>query len=279
MRQRSETGCSVDINSLKSEFHLSLTSTVPLYMQLANYISMNIKSGDYKIGEKLFTENELCDALGISRTTVRLAFDKLLSDNLIVRRRGKGTFINDRKLRRNINYMYSFTENVREVGVVPSSIVLSSSVEAADETLMRTFKLSENNNSIFKLSRLRCGDNVPLLHEISCLPYYLCKGIERFDFSVHSLYQVLETHYSLNFVHAIESIEAVLIDKDSAKLLDCPAKTLGYHIERTSFLDTGQVFEFTQSTTRADKTSFRLDLFKNKKTNTNSVDFQRLVSI
>lgn len=267
----------MDTDTLKNEFKLDLANNYPLYIQLSNYIESKIKSGALKPGDQLITENQFCEILDISRTTVRLALNRLEKQELIIRRRGKGSFIADRKLKRNINYMYSFTENVKDSGVMPSSIVIESVVEEADERLVDLFKLQGNERKVFKLMRLRCGDEVPLLLECSYLPYYLCKGIEQYDFSEASLYKILESRYALNLTHAIETIEATLIDKESAKFLQCAPKALGYHIERTSFLDSGATFELTQSTTRADKTSFRLDLYKNQKENVNTVNFQRRV--
>lgn len=265
----------MNLETFRNDFQLNLSNNLPLYLQLSNYIHKNIKSGEFKPGEQLITENEFCETLGISRTTVRLALDKLEKDGLIIRRRGKGSFVSDRKLKRNINYMYSFTENVLDAGVVPSSIVLTNGLEHADDNLCELFKLSEKDSLVFKLVRLRCGDGTPLLLETSYIPYYLCRGIEKYDFSKSSLYNILETHFSLNFAHAIETIEAVHLDKESAQYLKTTHKAIAYHIERTSFLESGYVFEYTTSTTRADKTSFRLNLYKNQKTNVNTVDFQR----
>ncbi len=268
----------MNIESFKQDFSIDLASSSPLYIQLADYIEIKVKSGELKPGDQLITENQFCEILNISRTTVRLALNKLEKAGLIIRRRGRGSFISDKKLKRNINYMYSFTENVQDAGVNPSSVVIFSGVVSSDERLSELFRLPENDTRLFKLVRLRCGDEVPLLLESSHIPYYLCEGIEHYDFTKSSLYKILETRFSLNFAHAVETIEAIYIDNESAQYLNCKAKTLGYHIERTSYLDSEFVFEFTQSITRADKTSFRLELYKNRKSNENTVNFQRMVN-
>ena len=45
----------------------------PLYQQLIDAITENIKNGTYKAGDKLPTETELEDAYNVSRITVRRA--------------------------------------------------------------------------------------------------------------------------------------------------------------------------------------------------------------
>lgn len=49
----------------------------------------------YQYGEKLPNENELSETLGISRTTLREAIRILISEGLLVVKRGRGTFVAD----------------------------------------------------------------------------------------------------------------------------------------------------------------------------------------
>lgn len=54
---------------------------------------MILDEGVYGFGEKLPNENELSDELGISRTTLREAIRTLVSEGILVVKRGKGTFV------------------------------------------------------------------------------------------------------------------------------------------------------------------------------------------
>lgn len=49
--------------------------------------------GKLKPGEKLMTERELAQAMGVSRTTVRDAIQRLVTMGLIVQKQGQGTFV------------------------------------------------------------------------------------------------------------------------------------------------------------------------------------------
>lgn len=270
----------MDKEYFKETFRFSADSSSPLYMQLASYIKIQIQAGVLKPGDKMITENELCEILNVSRTTVRQCMNQLTEGGYIVRHRGKGSFIADQKLKRPINYLYDFTENILSLGATPSSRVLQSEViHLTDKALLATLQMPVGQTQAFHLLRLRCANDEPILLENTYLPYYLCPGIEQYDFSALSLYHTLTERYSLDLYHANETIEAIIIRKDYADLLKCNARIPGYNITRTSHLNSGYVFEYTSSITRADRCVFQLDLYKNAGANKNPIDFQRCISL
>ena len=97
-----------------SSFRLHPESAAPIYTQIADYLRYQVKSGVLKPGDKMIGENDIVELLGVSRTTVRAAINQLVEEGYIVRYRGKGSYIAEPKLKRNINYLYNFTENIGE---------------------------------------------------------------------------------------------------------------------------------------------------------------------
>ncbi len=270
----------MDKTDFLNTFHFSSDTSIPLYLQLVSYIKIQIQAGVLKPGDKIIAENELCEILGISRTTVRQCMNQLTEEGYIIRYRGKGSFIADQKLKRPINYLYDFTENMLRLGATPTSIVLTAEVtDLTDKVLLSALQMPTGHNTVFHLRRLRCANNDPILLEDTYIPYYLCPDIEQYDFSTSSLYHTLTERYSLNPYHANETIEAIIIPKNYAELLKCNPKVPGYNITRISHLDSGYIFEYTTSITRADKCVFQLDLYKNTSTNKNPVDFQRHINL
>ncbi|MDD9150166.1 MULTISPECIES: GntR family transcriptional regulator [unclassified Sporolactobacillus] len=270
----------LDINYFKNTFRFSTDNNIPLYEQLASYIKIQIQAGILKPGDQMITENSLCEALNISRTTVRQCMNRLVEEGLLIRQRGKGSFIADQKFKRNIDYLYNFTENMRSIGAIPTSIVLTKEViSITDSRMVELLQLPKANPKAFHLIRLRCANGEPLLLENTYIPYYLCNEIERFDFQSASLYDTLNNQYALNLYHASETIESIIIKERVAHLLKCNPNIAGYRIERISHLDSGYVFELTTSTTRADKCVFRLELYKKTASSKGKLDFQRSLSI
>lgn len=263
------------IQDLKKDFTISLSSNVSMHAQIGDYFRMKIKSGELKPEEQIVAETEICSEFGISRTTIRQAMDSLVEEGLIVRRRGKGSFVAGTKLNRPYNYLYNFTENMKEIGARPSSKVFICRVEDADSEVYETLKMPSTQSLVFHLKRLRLADNKPILIEETFIPYYLCQGIEKIDFSSESLYKTISDKYGLNVFHAVETIDAVLITKDDAKKLDCEENIPGFKISRISQLDSGFTFEYTKSITNAARCSFKMDLYKNEGKNNDKIHFER----
>jgi multiple sugar transport system substrate-binding protein len=71
-------------------------SPVPIYYQLKLAIKDKIETGEFKPGERIPTEQELCERYGISRTPVRQALNEMVYEGLLTRRRGSGTFVAER---------------------------------------------------------------------------------------------------------------------------------------------------------------------------------------
>ena len=242
--------------------NMQLSSSIPIYEQLANFIRLKVRTNIFKPGDKMIPENDLCELLGISRTTVRQAMEMLVDEGLIIRYRRKGSFIAEPKMKRPINNLYNFSANMRELHATPSSVILNQEIIAAHADLAEILQLPTTHPEVFQLDRLRCADERPVLIERTSIPYYLCPGIEQYDFTTTSLYQVLSQNYALNLYHATETIAAVLLREDEAKLLRCRARDAGYKITRISHLDTGFVYEYTHSITRADMCEFQMELYR-----------------
>ena len=83
------------IKSLKSDWAAAKDSSsrVPLYHQLYSSLKRSITSGVIVFGEQMPTEQQLSDALDISRITAKRAMDELAGDGLIARQRGKGSYV------------------------------------------------------------------------------------------------------------------------------------------------------------------------------------------
>lgn len=259
-------------NDFKNAISQQMAASIPIYEQLANFIRLQVRGNIFKPGEKMIPENDLCEYMGISRTTVRQAMELLVEEGLLIRYRRKGSFIADAKMKRKLNNLYNFTENMQQLGVVPSSQVLHKAVEEASGELAEILRLPDANRVVFHLERLRCADDRPVMIERTYIPYYLCPGIEEMDFSKASLYQILSSSYSMNLYHATETIAAVLLREEEAKLLGCRTKDPGYKITRVSHLDTGFVYEYTKSTTRADMCEFQMELYRSIPGKTNIPD-------
>ena len=68
----------------------------PLYLQLSDLLTKKIVTGEWPKGHALPNEFELSHQLEVSIDTLRKAIDVLVSERLVYRKQGKGTFVLDR---------------------------------------------------------------------------------------------------------------------------------------------------------------------------------------
>lgn len=75
--------------------HLDLKAKVPLYEQIYGYIKGEIQSGRIRSGEKLPSTRALCRYLEVSRSTVELAYEQLLSEGYVEAEPCRGFYVAD----------------------------------------------------------------------------------------------------------------------------------------------------------------------------------------
>ena len=69
----------------------------PLYEQIYSYIKEDIQNGRMKSSEKLPSTRSLCKYLEVSRSTVELAYEQLLSEGYVKAVPYKGYYVTDIK--------------------------------------------------------------------------------------------------------------------------------------------------------------------------------------
>ena len=69
----------------------------PKYIEIHEWIKKQIISGELKPGERMYSENELMEMFSVSRQTVRHAISRLEFEEFVVRKRGSGTYIREKK--------------------------------------------------------------------------------------------------------------------------------------------------------------------------------------
>ena len=235
---------------------LQENGVLPLYYQLSGILKREIRIGSLKQGDKLPSEKELCEKYKISRTTVRQALLSLVNEGLLYRKQGKGTFVARPKLSRSLVEVYSFSRDMKKLGLTPSSKVLEQKIIPATEDLARNLSLKVGEDKVIKLTRIRLANNEPLLIETAYIPYNLAPSLIKEDMEHNSLYSILNEKYQLFFSHAVETYEAISIGRKEARLLKCRSLSPGFFIERMAYIEDDTPVELTNSIIRADRCKF-----------------------
>ncbi|MBO4854496.1 MAG: GntR family transcriptional regulator [Oscillospiraceae bacterium] len=248
---------------------LSLDSDIPLYTQLVGIIKHNIASGALRVGELLPSESELCRALDVSRNTVRQAIGELENEGLVVRKRGKGTFVADPNTTRR-GVPYSFTTEISSMGKSPSSTLVDFTVMTPQHDICDMMGLRQGAK-VYRFTRIRKVDGEPLILETSYYPQYIYPHLTRDMVETHSFYSLLY-HVGIMPFSARESYEAVILDSRRAKLLGVAAGSCAFYHQRRTCTEDGRVYEYTCSYIRADRVRLDVHMQKSGMTFTRSID-------
>lgn len=151
------------------ENYLEKKSQSPLYQQLMTRLKNDIMAGVYPAGGRIPSEQLLCETYGVSRVTVRKAMLDLVQEGLLVRRQGKGTFVADEKLRRDLTFITSFSDACAERGHKAGAKLISCQLEAATPDDCERLSVSEDAQ-VLEICRLRLCDDEPVMLEINRYP-------------------------------------------------------------------------------------------------------------
>lgn len=83
--------------------------------------------------DKLPSERDLIEEFGVSRPTIQKALSDLENERIIYRIPRQGSFVSDLRLRKSLNKLKSFAEDLRSTGDTPSTRLISFEIiEASD---------------------------------------------------------------------------------------------------------------------------------------------------
>ncbi len=229
----------------------------PRYAQLRRRLQEAIAEGILPANASLPPEREIAEITGLSRVTVRNAMQELVDTGVIIQRQGSGSFVAEKtaKVEQSLINLTSFTEDMTARGMETHSVWLERGIVRGAPRETRALGL-DPGASVARLYRLRAADGRPLALERATLPIALLPNPLEVE---TSLYQVLarDGHRP---VRAVQRFTALNLAAEEAELLDVTPGAAALSIERTSYLDSGQVVEFTQSIYRGDAYDFVAEL-------------------
>jgi len=216
-------------------------SHIPLYLQLSGQLTRLIQQGELCPGDRLPSERELAEMLNVSRITARQAVEELLEIGLIYREQGKGTFVAESKMRGLLGFA-SFTEDMKNRGMVPGSRIVNQEVIAVDDKLAETLHLKFGDPALH-LVRLRLADGHPVAIQSSYLPMHLFPELDKVNLTDRSLFDVLRQNYYIYPIWTEAAVEATAATAEQARLLEIKAGDPILIVRGLTFTDMFDVVE------------------------------------
>jgi GntR family transcriptional regulator len=236
-------------------------SPLPFYIQLKQALGEAIDNGVWHAGDRVPSEAALCNMFGVSRTVVRQALNDMSNEGLVVREKGKGTFVAEPKISSSslVHSLVGFYEDMEERGLAPSTQVLEQKIVPASPKLADTLAL-ETEAPLIKLIRLRFVQDEPIVLVTSYLPYDLCPRLIEADLRQQSLYAFLKREYGLSVARGQRFIDAVVANEQEANLLQTEKGAPLLRLESVSYLEDGRPLEYFHGVWRGDRSRFEVEI-------------------
>lgn len=225
------------------------------YKKIAETIRNQIIKGKYKEGDLLPSQQELAEKYHVSRVTVSRAFHILKEEEFIRTRRGYGAVTQKPAENSDIDVekYTGLTELMGKDAVVTSQII-SFSLRFPEEEEMKKLNIS-SSEPVYDIIRLRIVNGEPLMLEYTIMPIRVIPGIDE-TILKKSIYAHIQKTLHLKIGASVRKIKADKPDAYDRQYLECAKDDPVLEVEQTVRLKDGTPFEYSQTRSRYDHTSF-----------------------
>jgi DNA-binding GntR family transcriptional regulator len=244
---------------------------IALYYELRQILRQQILRGTWRTNEKLPTEEELCQQYQVSRTVVRQALADLMHEGLVVRARGRGTYVAEaRQDQPFVTFPLLAKQTFEAHGVSPHRLISSKSV-LPDSRVATVLGLGPEDK-VQEICRVRRLGRDPIVVEWGYLPISILPPGWEIKSCWNELFNdILTTHLGIPVVRTRLYLEAAPADVRNAPLLGIPLGTPVMIVERVRYTAGERPVLFTINAIRSDRYRFYFDLFEHEPNDTSSV--------
>lgn len=231
---------------------LDSKSPIPLYFQLKSFIEEQIETGVWEAGSQIPSELELSEQFKISRTTIRQAIGDLVNERKLERIQGRGTFVSEISIEKQIERVSGFSQDMRMRGLVPTSDILNFEVVKANPQVARALKINEGDDAIL-LKRLRKGNDKRIALEVVYMNYKKYKDFLTVKLANESLYEMLAKEFAVWPKYSQQVIESIKCPAEEAELLGIQKGDPVFYFHTTAFDQYDEPLEYTEGYYRGDR--------------------------
>jgi GntR family transcriptional regulator, histidine utilization repressor len=137
--------------------------SIPAYQQIKNYVAKEIQAARWREGDMIPSEHDLVREFGVARMTANRAMRELVSEGLLRRTKGAGTYVAGCKYQSTLVEIRSIADEIRERGHTHSAKVLKLETRVADTECATALGLKLGTSVFFSL----------IVHSENALPIQL----------------------------------------------------------------------------------------------------------
>lgn len=229
---------------------LHAEASVPLYLQLSDVIRNQIEHGELKQGEKVPSEEQMQELYGVSRVTVRAAIERLVECGLLIKRRGKGTYV---AMPAFVETMAggSFTKSCLQNHVVPRTEVRSAETVQAVGMVAQGLAVSAGE-PVHRICRVRFADDIPVIYEVDYFRQQDAFILEA-DINQTPVSEIIRDRTGLLAKEFKDMFDVSAADEKQARALDCPAGTPLLTVRQVVMAEKHQILYYNEQYIMSDR--------------------------
>jgi GntR family transcriptional regulator len=236
----------------------------PLYQQIKALLLRSLQGGEWLPGQAIPSELELAARFRVSQGTVRKAVDELATENLLVRRQGKGTFVATHGEARTQYRFLRLVDDGVSSGQPAAGLqrrLLDCRRQRASSEVARALGL-RGGDPVVEIRRVLLAEGRPVVLDDIFLPGVLFKGLtaERLTDWKGPMYRLFEAEFGVRMIRADEKIRAVAADAAQAAVLEVAPQAPLLSVERLSFTYGDKPVELRRGLYRTDRHHYRNEL-------------------
>lgn len=235
-------------------------SPVPLHYQLRRLLLEQIEQGRIRPGEALPPERELATQFGVSLAPVRQALLDLVSEGVLYRVRGRGTFLREPPLVENVSILSSFTASMRERGFDVEMRLLRQQKRRVSPEIVEALGTGEPVAIVLERLGLVEGEPVGLFRSHLSPKRFPDLGARLARKG--SLWSVLEEDFGVVAVRADTTVGVDRCTTGQSSLLHVPPGSSLLIAQGTSYDEQGRAVELFHVCYRPDRIRLGLDSYR-----------------
>jgi len=242
------------------KYQIDHKSHLPLHIQVESLLRNLAGEEEFQNGKLFPPETDLANMLGIARNTVRQAFNKLVLEGVLIRKKGLGTKVAERNIVTSLDN-WSYTNEMLEKGIDNKDYLMKISEDTADEETAEALGIPRGTK-VIKMEKIKGTVKKPIVYFISYFHPRIGLTAQS-DFSI-PLYKLLETKYSIFASKSKEEIRAINADKTLAEFLKIEIGDPILYRKRKVYDPGERIIEYNLGYYRADSFTYSIDIVRGK---------------
>jgi GntR family transcriptional regulator len=231
------------------------TVSTPYYLQIAEILRVGIADGKWEPGQLIPSEASLCAMFAVSRTAIRQALAQLVTEGLLHKEKGRGTFVARPHVAIAVQELRGLYDEMTATGRPVTTQVRRQEVAPVPVALAPVLALPVGT-SVVCLERLRSVAGEPLVHATTYLPWPRFADLVDVDLTTTGLYAELDERYGVRPHGGLRRLEAMSATPAQARMLGIRARDAVLRVVASNVDADGVPFEAFEAYYRGDRAVF-----------------------